>query len=67
MREFVADLPGGEADYLDACRAYTDVLYGRMLAARGKGKRFFLDKTPANALVLAVHRQALPAARATSC
>lgn len=52
VREFVADLPAGEADYLDACRAYTDVLYGRMLVARGKGKRFFLDKTPANALVL---------------
>jgi hypothetical protein len=51
-REFVADLPRGEQDYLDACRAYTDILYGRMLAARGKGKPRFLDKTPANALVL---------------
>src|SRR6185369_15149238 len=38
-REFVADLPRGEPDYLDACRAYTDTLYGRMLAARGNGKR----------------------------
>ncbi len=52
VREFVADLPRGEEDYLDACRAYTDVLYGRMLAARGQGKPLFLDKTPANALVL---------------
>src|ERR1700675_1811743 len=37
-REVVADLPRGEDDYLDACRAYTDTLYGRMLAARGNGK-----------------------------
>ena len=33
VREFVADLPGGEQDYVDACRAYMDTLYGRMLAA----------------------------------
>jgi sulfotransferase family protein len=52
MREFVAELPRGESDYVDACRAYADILYARMLAARGQGKPFFLDKTPANALVL---------------
>ncbi len=63
VREFVADLPGGEADYLDACRAYTDVLYGRMLAARGKGKPFFLDKTPANALILPFLAKLYPRAR----
>lgn len=63
VREFVAELPGGEADYLDACRAYTDMLYGRMLAARGKGKPFFLDKTPANALVLPFIAKLYPAAR----
>jgi hypothetical protein len=51
-REFVADLPRAEEDYLDACRAYADLLYGRMLAARGGGKAFFVDKTPANALIL---------------
>ncbi len=62
-REFVADLPAGETDYLDACRAYTDVLYGRMLAARAKGKPFFLDKTPANALVLPFIAKLYPAAR----
>jgi hypothetical protein len=59
----VADLPGAEADYLDACRAYTDVLYGRMLAARGKGKPLFLDKTPANALVLPFITKLYPRAR----
>jgi hypothetical protein len=51
IHEFVADLPRGEADYLDALRAYTDTLYERMLAT-APGKRFFLDKTPAYALVL---------------
>ena len=63
VREFVADLPRGEADYLDACRAYTDVLYGRMLEARGKGKPIFLDKTPANALVLPFIAKLYPRAR----
>ncbi len=50
MRAFVSRLPHGEADYLDALRAYADTLYGRMLAP--SGKRMFLDKTPAYALVL---------------
>lgn len=63
VREFVAELPGGEQDYLDACRAYTDILYGRMLAARGRGKPFFLDKTPANALVLPFITKLYPRAR----
>lgn len=51
IRGFVADLPRGEQDYLDALRAYTDALYGRMLATR-PDKKYFLDKTPAYALVL---------------
>jgi hypothetical protein len=62
-REFVAELPRGEQDYLDACRAYTDILYGRLLAARGKGKPLFLDKTPANALVLPFITKLYPQAR----
>lgn len=62
-REFVADLPGGESDYLDACRAYADILYGRMLEACGKGKPLFLDKTPANALVLPFIGKLYPRAR----
>ncbi len=63
VREFVAELPRGEEDYLDACRGYTDILYGRMLAARGNGKPFFLDKTPANALVLPFIAKLYPRAR----
>lgn len=51
QREFVAHLPGGEQDYADACRAYADTLYERMLSTR-PGKTIFLDKTPAYALVL---------------
>ncbi len=51
VREFVEHLPAGEQDYIDACRAYADTLYHRMLATQ-PGKRFFLDKTPAYALVL---------------
>ncbi len=50
IRSFVDGLPGGEADYLDALRAYADTMYGRMLAT-AEGKNRFLDKTPAYALV----------------
>jgi hypothetical protein len=50
MRGFIAELPRGEEDYLDALRAYADTLYGRMLAT--SDRRRFLDKTPAYALVL---------------
>ncbi len=49
-KEFVADLPGGEATYRQALRAYCDTMYGEMLAPTGK--RFFLDKTPAYGLIL---------------
>ena len=61
MRAFVADLPHGEQDYLDALRAYADTLYGRMLAP--SGRRYFLDKTPAYALVLPFLRKLYPEAR----
>jgi hypothetical protein len=50
IRLFVRSLPRGEEDYLDALRAYADVMYGRILEP--SGKRFFMDKTPAYALVL---------------
>lgn len=50
IRLFVSGLPRGEDDYLDALRAYADTMYGRMLEP--SGKRFFMDKTPAYALVL---------------
>jgi hypothetical protein len=50
IREVVANLPGGEADYLAALRAYADAIYGRLLARSGRS--ILLDKTPAYALVL---------------
>ncbi|MDH5673918.1 MAG: sulfotransferase [Myxococcales bacterium] len=61
MRAFVQELPHGEEDYLDALRAYADTLYGRMLDK--SGRRYFLDKTPAYALVLPFLRKLYPQAR----
>ena len=62
-RAYVRDLPGGDEDYWAACRAYLDVLYGRMLETAHPGERYFLDKTPANALVLPFLRKVYPNAR----
>jgi hypothetical protein len=62
MRHFVDDLPGGEQDYIAACRAYTDTLYLRMLSTQ-PGARYFLDKTPAYALVLDFIARIYPCAR----
>lgn len=61
MRLFVDGLPRKEEDYLDALRAYADTLYGRMLEPTGK--RYFLDKTPAYALVLDFLAKLYPAAK----
>lgn len=62
-RDFVRDLPQGEEDYYAACRLYTDHLYGRMLDSQGEGARYFLEKTPANALVLPFLEKLYPNAR----
>ncbi|MDJ0766043.1 MAG: sulfotransferase [Myxococcota bacterium] len=61
IREYVEDLPGKEKDYLDACRAYTDILYGRLLATSNKQR--LLDKTPAYALVLPFLTKLYPEAK----
>jgi hypothetical protein len=61
IREYVEELPGGESDYLDACRAYTDVLYGRMLEE--SGQQMMVDKTPAYALVLPFLAKLYPRAK----
>lgn len=63
VKDLVAELPGGEEDYLAACRAYVDLLYGRLLATKGGAKTYFLDKTPANALVLPFITKLYPRAR----
>lgn len=62
IRQFVEDLPAGEQDYIDACRAYSDTLYDRILATRPRAK-LFLDKTPAYGLILDFMARIYPAAR----
>ncbi len=62
LRAFVEDLPRGEQDYLDACRAYADTLYACMLAT-APGKELFLDKTPAYSLVLDFIAKVYPTAK----
>jgi hypothetical protein len=61
IREVVARLPGGESDYLDALRAYSDRLYARLLEP--SGRPHLLDKTPAYALVLDFVVRLYPKAR----
>lgn len=62
IKEVVAELPGGEADYYAALRAYTDRIYDGLMAG-APTKRFFLDKTPAYALVLPFLAKLYPQAR----
>jgi len=61
LRELVAGLPGGERDYLDGLRRFTDHLYARSLES--SGRRIYLDKTPAYALVLDFLAKLYPRAR----
>ena len=60
-KAFIEGLPRGEQDYLDALRAYTGTLYGRMLSTSECS--YFLDKTPANALVLPFLQRLYPDAK----
>ena len=61
LREMVASLPGGEADYLAALRACSDELYAKLLAP--SGRRLLLEKTPAYSLCLDFISQLYPQAR----
>lgn len=61
LRLFVSHLPNGEADYLASLRAYSDSMFGRFMAAQSK--LLFLDKTPANALVLPFLQRLYPQAK----
>lgn len=63
IKEVVAEIPRGEAGYLDALRAYTDSIYGQLMDAAPPGKRFLLDKTPAYALVLPFLTRLYPRAK----
>jgi hypothetical protein len=61
LQLFVSELPGGESDYLEALRRYTDHLYGQMLSTSDRSR--FLDKTPAYALVLPFLMRLYPEAK----
>lgn len=61
QREFVATLPHGEEDYLEALRAYCYTLYGRRLEHAEEER--VLDKTPAYALVLPFISKVFPKAK----
>lgn len=63
QREFVASLPGGEEDYLQALRAYCYHLYSRQMESAGPGRERVLDKTPAYALVLPFIERVFPRAK----
>jgi hypothetical protein len=43
FRDFLAELPGAESDYLERLRPFAEGLYTE---AAGNGARYFLDKTP---------------------
>ena len=62
-REFVKDLPRGEDDYYEACRVYADVIFDRLMQKARPGERLFLEKTPANALVLPFLQKVYPRAK----
>lgn len=61
MRDLLRDLPNGDRVHLDACRRYADTVYASLLAQGNKP--FFLDKTPAYALILPFVRALYPQAR----
>jgi len=64
IRELVAAFPNGEDDYYEACRAYCDSLYQKMHnISKQSDERYFLDKTPANALVLPFLMKVYPRAK----
>ena len=58
IRAFVSSRDRGEELYYQACKAYVDTLYGAML--KDGGTQYFLDKTPANALVLPFLKKLYP-------
>ena len=62
-RALVAGLPGGEDAYVDALRAYTDSIYGGLLAGGPGPATLLLDKTPAYALSLDFLTRLYPRAR----
>jgi len=54
-------LPGGEADYVEAVRAFADRIYAGLM--HGRDEALFVDKTPAYALVLPFITRVFPDSR----
>lgn len=64
IRQLVAELPNGDLDYFNACRQYTDSIYRQIFDAhKSDSEHYFLDKTPANALVLPFLKRLYPKAK----
>jgi hypothetical protein len=63
QQRFVQDLPGGRDDYLHALRTMCEGLFERALEAAPAGTTHFVDKTPANTLVVQHLRELFPRAR----
>jgi hypothetical protein len=63
IRAFAASAPDGEAAYYEACRRYSDHIYAKMFEEAKEGESYFLDKTPANALVLPFLAKLYPQAK----
>ncbi len=61
LTAFVSHLPAGEADYYAGVRALCDTLFSGYARARKCG--VFLDKTPANALILPFIEKVYPQGR----
>jgi hypothetical protein len=61
QKDFVAQLPNGERDYWQACRAYADALYSSYMA--GRPEMVFVDKTPEYATVWPFLKNVFPDAK----
>jgi hypothetical protein len=60
LMDFMAELPNGEADYLDAVNQAASSLYRKISPS---GARYFLDKTPRYALICGEIIRAFPEAK----
>lgn len=63
VERFVHSLPGGRQAYLQGLRTLCEGLYERALDAAPAGTTHFVDKTPANALVIRELAEIFPRAR----
>ena len=67
IKEMVAELPRGEAGYLDALRAYTDAIYAQMLRVAAARQAALPRQDARLRARAAIPHEALSDARTTSC